>query len=121
MNAGRSYANSDVIHHDTERLEQVAAYLLRHESAQNLAETFKALADPNRARLISALAHMELCVGELAEALEMSLSAVSHQLRLLRDLRIVKSRREGRHVYYSLDDEHIVTIYKCGLEHIDHA
>jgi len=51
----------------------------------------------------------------------MSLSAVSHQLRLLRDLRIVKSRREGRHVYYSLDDEHIVTIYKCGLEHIDHA
>jgi DNA-binding transcriptional ArsR family regulator len=95
--------------------------MVNEEVAQNLANTLSALSDPTRVRLISALAHTELCVSELAEALSMSLSAVSHQLRLLRRLRIVKARRDGRHVYYSLDDDHIVTIYECGLEHIDHA
>jgi len=89
--------------------------------AEGLAETFQALADPTRVRLISLLVAGELCVGDLAAMLGISVSAISHQLALLHRLRIVRRRREGRNVYYALDDEHIETIYLCGLEHLNHA
>jgi DNA-binding transcriptional ArsR family regulator len=95
--------------------------LLPDDQAGELAALFGALADPTRARLISLLARRELCVGELAEALAMSLSAISHQLRLLHHLRIVRRRREGRQVYYALDDAHVATIFQCGLEHVRHG
>ncbi len=94
--------------------------LIAEGAAEELAETFKALADPTRARIISALSAAELCVGELAALLGMTLSAVSHQLRLLRQLRVARVRRDGRRIYYALDDEHIATIYRCGLDHIHH-
>jgi ArsR family transcriptional regulator, lead/cadmium/zinc/bismuth-responsive transcriptional repressor len=106
---------------DPERVAKVRARLVALDTAGDLADTFKALADPTRVRLISALTGMELCVGELASALNMTISAISHQLHLLRRLRIVKYRREGKHVFYALDDEHISTIYRCGLEHIHHS
>jgi len=105
---------------DPLRVAQAREHLIGDVEAHRLAEIFKALADPTRARLISALWGMELCVSELSVALGMSISAVSHQLGLLRRLRAVKCRREGRHVYYSLDDEHIAEMYRCGLEHIHH-
>ncbi len=106
---------------DVQRVAQAEQQMVTADAADELADTFQALADPTRIRLISALAGMELCVGELAALLNMSVSAVSHQLRLLRRLRVVKYRRVGRHIYYALDDEHILTIYRCGLDHIHHA
>ena len=106
---------------DAERVAQAQEHLVDNDMAEDLAEIFKALADPTRVRLISALAKMELCVGELAAAMDMSVSAISHQLRLLRRLRVVRSRRQGRHVYYSLDDEHVEMMYRCGLDHVRHV
>jgi ArsR family transcriptional regulator, lead/cadmium/zinc/bismuth-responsive transcriptional repressor len=111
----------DELNTDPERVAEARARLVVLQTASDLADTFKALADPTRVRLISALTGMEFCVGELASALNMSISAVSHQLHLLRRLRIVRYRREGKHVFYALDDEHIRTIYGCGLEHIRHS
>lgn len=88
--------------------------------ADRLAQIFAALADPTRLRLISALIDRELCVSDLAAALNMTQSAVSHQLRLLRALGLVRARKDGRMVYYALDDEHIRDLYQRGLEHVAH-
>ena len=90
-------------------------------TADILAETFEALADPNRVRLISALFGRELCVCDLAAVLGMSQSAVSHQLRYLRALRLVRARKEGRVVYYNLDDDHIRDLFQRGLDHVRHS
>jgi DNA-binding transcriptional ArsR family regulator len=106
---------------DAEQLARIRASVLDEGVAGPLAETFKALADPTRIRIISMLAQHELCVGELAGALEMSLSAISHQLSLLRKMRIVAARRSGRRIYYALDDEHVEQLYRLGLEHVAHA
>jgi ArsR family transcriptional regulator len=83
-----------------------------------LAEIFKALGDTTRVRMLDALARAEVCVCDLAAMLGLTESAVSHQLRLLRSLRLVKSRRDGRHIYYSLADQHIVRLFEQGLEHV---
>ncbi|NLG27720.1 MAG: helix-turn-helix transcriptional regulator [Chloroflexi bacterium] len=98
-----------------------ALQALDADRAARLAEIFGALGDPTRLRLISALAEHDLCVGDLAGLLGMSLSAVSHQLALLWRLRVVRRRRAGRRVYYALDDEHILSLYQAGLSHIEHA
>lgn len=122
-----AYGHTPLLGDDELDLEQVAhtvpahVALLAPDAAEELAATFSALADPTRVRLIAALAQGELCVGELAAALGMSLSAVSHQLRLLHRLRVVKRRRAGRHIHYALDDEHIATMYRCGLDHLQHG
>jgi ArsR family transcriptional regulator len=89
-------------------------------TAVRLAETFKALSDPTRVRIISALFGHEMCVHELAQAIGMSQSAISHQLRTLREMRLVRFRQEGRHVYYIIDDDHIRDLFCRGLEHISH-
>ncbi len=94
---------------------------LEQAVAERLAVTFKALSDPTRVRIIAALSERECCVYDLAEALEMSHSAISHQLRTLRELRLVRFRKEGRHVFYALDDEHIYALFQQGLEHIQHG
>ena len=91
------------------------------EKAIRLAEVFAALADPSRLRIISALAHHKLSVGEVCEVVGMSQPAVSHHLRLLRVQRIVRAYKEGRQVFYSLDDEHIHDLLDRGLAHIDHV
>ncbi len=88
--------------------------------AARLAETFKALSDPTRVRLIAALRDAEVCVGDLARALGMEQSAVSHQLRLLRALQIVRARKAGRHVYYALDDDHVRGLFAQGIDHVRH-
>jgi len=92
--------------------------LLDDASAAALAETFKVLGDPTRVRILDALARDEVPVCDLAEALGLTQSAVSHQLRLLRSMRLVRSRRDGRHIYYALDDDHIAGLFKQGLEHV---
>jgi DNA-binding transcriptional ArsR family regulator len=105
----------------SERLEEARESLLDDTTSMDLAQVFKVLADPTRVRLISLLDGTELFVGELAGALDMTLSAVSHHLRLLRQLHLVKARRQGRHVYYSLDDEHVKDMYRLGLKHVEHV
>jgi ArsR family transcriptional regulator, lead/cadmium/zinc/bismuth-responsive transcriptional repressor len=87
--------------------------------AQRMAEFFGLLGDANRLRIISLLADTELCVGDLAIALDMSDSAVSHQLKTLRALRLVKHRKQGRHVFYQLLDRHVFDLYNTVLEHLD--
>lgn len=104
-----------------ERIITAQQSLIDGLTATHLSETFQALADPSRVRLISALMNIELCVCDLAAVLGMSQSAVSHQLRSLRDLHLVKYRKEGRIVYYSLDDEHIRDLFQRGIEHISHS
>ncbi len=83
-----------------------------------LAETFKVLGDPTRTKIIFALSVEELCVCDIANLLDMSDSAISHQLRTLRNLRLVKYRRAGKMVFYSLDDRHINELFEHGLEHV---
>lgn len=89
------------------------------ETMARLAETFQALADPVRAKILFALSQAELCVCDLAEIVSASESAVSHQLRILRALRLVRPRRDGRQVYYSLADQHIRTLIADGLDHVE--
>ncbi len=95
-------------------------HLIDGLTATHLARTFEALSDPTRVRIIAALSHTELCVGDLATLLDLNQSAVSHQLRLLRSLRLVKDRKEGRTVFYMLDDDHIHDLFHRGLEHVEH-
>ena len=91
------------------------------ETAARLAETFQVLGDATRLRIVSALRGGECCVHCLAEALSMSQSAISHQLRLLRTLRIVRARKEGRNVFYALDDDHVLALLAQGLDHVSHS
>lgn len=105
---------------DPEKTAAVKARELSPEEVQGLSEIFKAMGDGTRVRILHALSQAELCVCELTEALEMSQSAVSHQLRILRNLRLVKHRKTGKMVYYSLDDDHIINLFTQCLAHIRH-
>ena len=107
------------IHGD--RVQAALPHVLEDATAVRLAETFKALSDPSRVRIVSLLAKAELCVCDLAAALDMSQSAVSHQLRTLRDLHLVRWRREGRQIFYALDDEHVTDLFQRGLDHVTHG
>ena len=102
-----------------EQVRQVQSEIVTTEKAQQMAQFFGAMSDPHRLKLLSALSYAELCVCDLAAVVKMSESAVSHQLRLLRNLRLVKHRREGRNVYYSLADAHIANLYREVAEHLD--
>ena len=84
-----------------------------------LAATFKVLGDPTRTKVISALLQEELCVCDLASLIGLSQSAISHQLRVLRNTNLVKYRKDGRIAYYSLDDDHISSILTAGLKHVE--
>ena len=101
-----------------EELLKLNGETLNDEVIQTMAESFKALADPTRLRILALLAEDECSVGELAAHLDVSQSAVSHQLRLLRSLDIVRFRKEGREVYYDLADDHVRDILSRTLEHI---
>src|SRR5262245_39803703 len=102
-----------------EAVRDVRRTLIGDRAAAALAATFSVLGDPTRVRLLDALAHRELCVCELAELIGSSDSAVSHQLRLLRSLRLVRSRRSGRMIFYSLDDDHIRLLLDQSRRHIE--
>lgn len=90
------------------------------ELIYEVADFFKVFGDSSRVKLLGLLLQTEMCVTDIAEKLDMSQSAVSHQLRVLRQSRLVKYRREGKTVYYSLDDEHVEDILKEGIAHIIH-
>ena len=85
----------------------------------SLAELFKALGDPTRVKILSCLQTSDMCVGEIADKLGMSTSAISHQLRVLKAIKLVKGTKEGKEVRYSLDDDHVTLIMQCGLTHVN--
>ena len=95
--------------------------LIQENTFTHLADLFSALSDPTRLRIISVLLEGELNVGDLAARLNMTESAVSHQLRGLRQLHLVRSRKDGRQVYYTLDDDHVARLYRLGLDHVEHG
>jgi DNA-binding transcriptional ArsR family regulator len=118
------------LHYDTDVCEGLCehdqivclakAEMLLDEDARQIAETFKILGDPTRIKILHALSRMELCVCDISAIVAMGQSAVSHQLRLLRGARLVKYRKEGKMVWYSLDDTHISLLLAQGIEHIQH-
>lgn len=99
-------------------VQEVAAHMLSEQTMGDVAEFFKAFSDKTRVRILSALAMEELCVCDIAELLGMTQSAISHQLRYLKQARLVKNRKEGKTVYYALCDNHIYTILAQGIAHI---
>jgi DNA-binding transcriptional ArsR family regulator len=111
----------DVFHLDPARVAELRAAMLDEPRAAALAETFKLLGDVTRVRLLDALSRGELCVCDLARLVGLSESAVSHHLRLLRSVRLVRPRRAGRMVFYALDDQHIIRLFRQGLRHIEEA
>jgi DNA-binding transcriptional ArsR family regulator len=106
-----------VVHLD--RVEQAREDAIADQELDRLALTYKVLGDPNRLKIVMALRNVEMCVCDLAAFTGLTDSAVSHQLRRLKDLALVKSRREGQIIYYSLDDEHVSKLLNIGLEHIN--
>ena len=109
-----------VLNFDPVIVKKVQAQMLEKKQLSAVSEFFKVLGDETRMKIINALAHEELCVSDLAAALEMTQSAVSHQLKLLRMAHQVKARREGKSIYYSLDDQHVIDILEEALIHIRH-
>ena len=93
--------------------------LPEQETVDSLAETFKVFSDPSRVKILCALSINELCVCDICDITGMSQSAASHQLRLLRAARLVKTRRDGKSIFYSLDDEHVTNIMYAGLMHVN--
>lgn len=107
-----------IVHKDS--VEFVLDNALNDDSIINLAELFKAFGDPTRIRILHALSLKELCVCDIAAIVNISHSATSHQLRYLRNLKLVKFRKEGKVVYYSLNDSHVVNVLNQGIEHVSH-
>jgi DNA-binding transcriptional ArsR family regulator len=106
----------DILHEDI--IGTVKAKMPPEEKLYDLAELFKVFGDTTRVKILSALFESEMCVCDIAELLSMTQSAISHQLRVLKQARLVKFRKNGKTVFYSLDDEHIKNIFDQGLEHI---
>lgn len=106
---------------DLHQVRQLHQDILGVEKAQRMAEFFSLLGDANRLRILSALAEQELCVCDLAAVVKMTESAVSHQLRTLRTMRLVSYRKQGRNVFYYLKDSHVLNLYREVAEHLDEA
>ncbi len=102
-----------------EKVEQARKEAISERDLERLSLTYRVLGDPNRLKIVMALRNVEMCVCDLAAFSGLSESAVSHQLRRLKDLALVKKRREGQIIYYSLDDEHVSAMLDVGLEHVN--
>ena len=105
--------------HGTTELARILAEMPPEEEIYDLADFFKIFADSTRIRILCTLLYGEMCVSEIGDALDMTQSAISHQLRVLKQAKLVKNRREGKTIYYSLSDGHIMSILSQGLEHIE--
>jgi ArsR family transcriptional regulator, lead/cadmium/zinc/bismuth-responsive transcriptional repressor len=123
--ATNSLPNTEDIHNDSKQkidsdnVQPLENWLISNDKAQRMAEFFSFLGDANRLRILCVLAKEELCVSDLAASLEMSESAVSHQLRNLRAMRLVGYRKQGRNVFYRLHDSHVFHLYQAVAEHLD--
>ena len=116
----KSMKTAPVLNFDPAIVKKVQSQMLDSELLISISDFFKVLGDETRMKIIYALSHEELCVTDLAAALEMTQSAVSHQLKLLRMANQVKSRRGGKSIFYSLDDQHVLDILQEALTHIQH-
>ena len=103
----------------TDAVEHVRAQLPRDETLYDLAELFKIFGDSTRVKILYALLESELCVCDIAQLLSLTQSAVSHQLRVLKNARLVKPRRDGKTIFYSLADDHVRKIIAQGMEHVE--
>src|SRR5688572_25032272 len=97
----------------------IHSYIMTSDHVETVAATFRMLGDPTRVRILNALGSGELCVGDVAKAVGISESAISHQLRLLRTMRLVRVRREGRQAYYAVDDHHILELLNQARTHAE--
>ncbi len=104
---------------DLEKVTKIKKIMPSDDLLFDIAEVFKVLGDTTRMKIISALLESELCVGDIAEITNSTQSAISHQLRVLKQAKLVKFRKEGKAAYYSLDDEHISTLYEIAKKHIE--
>ena len=104
---------------DRGKVSRIAETMPEEDTLNSLAETFKVLSNANRLKIIRALSEAELCVCDLAVLLGSTDSAVSHQLRILRNMRLVKFRKQGKLAYYTLDDQHVQQLFSAGLEHAE--
>ena len=104
---------------DKQKISNVKKKMKSETTIERLSETFKALSDKTRVKLLFALSIQELCVCEIVNLLETTKSAISHQLRILRNMRLVKYRKDGKMAFYSLDDNHITNLFAEGLKHIE--
>ncbi len=109
----------DILYVDEKKVRSVRRQMKTDEVVGRLAETFSAIGDATRIKIVLALSLAELCVCDMAALLNMTSPAVSHHLRILRTLRLVKGRRRGKMVYYSLDDAHIERLFRMGIEHVE--
>ena len=100
-------------------VEEIKNKIPNDENLCDLADLFKVFGDSTRIKILSCLKVSELCVNDIAQSLNMTISAVSHQLRILKTNKLIKSRKQGKEVYYSLDDDHVERIIDCGLDHIN--
>ena len=116
MNEREERCEETLVHSDV--IERLGGKMPEDRMIDDVAELFKMFGDPTRARILCALNMEELCVCDLAALLEMNQSAISHQLRLLKTVRLVRSRKQGREVYYPLDDRHIEAIFAMAFTHI---
>lgn len=103
-----------------EVIDRAKINMLEAETIDSLSKLFKVLGDPTRIKILWALNVHDLCVLDICEVLGMTKSAVSHQLGTLKEAKLVKARREGKEVYYSLDDEHVKEIFETGIVHVSH-
>jgi DNA-binding transcriptional ArsR family regulator len=110
-----------IIHGEAVNRAKTKARELEGNTMVRLSDIFKTMGDPTRLRIIQALSTGEMCVCDIAAALGMEHSAISHQLRVLRNMRVVKYRKEGKEAIYSLDDEHVLRLFNEGLEHARHG
>lgn len=117
VNADIERCNCTVIHEDI--IDKVKDLMPTEENLYDLAELFKVFGDTTRIKILCALFEAEMCVCDIAALLNMTQSAISHQLRALKQARLVKYRKEGKVVFYSLDDDHVQSIFSLGLVHVN--
>lgn len=114
----KTSASSLYLHVDEKLIETIMDKLPTEEELFDLSELFKVFGDSTRIKILMTLLESEMCVGDLANLLSLTQSAVSHQLRVLKQSHLVKFRREGKTIFYSLADDHVITILNQGLEHV---
>ena len=118
MDQERTAPVCDFLHVHEDAVEEVLRLLPEEERLYDLAEVFRVFGDTTRIRILYVLFERELCVCDIAKLLGMTQSAVSHQLRILKDAKLVRFRREGKTVFYTLDDDHVRSMLELGMEHV---
>lgn len=118
MSINEFMCDCNIIHKDV--VDNTLKKMPKQNLFDNLAEFFKIIGDPTRTKILFALDQNEMCVCDIANVLGMTKSSISHQLATLKKSGIVKSRRDGKEVYYTLDDEHVQQVFEVGIEHIEH-